>query len=463
MGEDKNTMMSCLLSEFVGTFLLVFTVGCVVTTGSAAWGATCIACVLMVMVYSLGSVSGAHFNPAVSFTMGLTKNLPWNNVAAYVGVQLMAGVLAGMAYGLTTGQVFQLKPGAGYAWWQAGLAECIYTCVLCFVVLNVAASKSHKGKDHFYGLAIGFVIVAGGTAAGHISGGCFNPAVAVGIDFPSFRAGFGWSVAYTVFELVGAVFAAFLFVNVRPNEYATDSENEKPLLGPRLLSEFFGTFVLVLTVGLSVLAKTSAAAFAIAASLMCMIYALGSVSGAHFNPAVTFTILLSGRTKIPLVDAACYVGMQFLGALCAAVTYALMENGRSFPLGPVGQFGYTSAGVAEIVFTFVLCFVVLCVATTKNALPEFYGLAIGSCVTVGGYAAGAISGASLNPAVSFGISLSHAFFGGGSMRSLLPYVVFELIGGVLAAATFYATHHHSEYAKGAGEISEEQKPLIASP
>lgn len=449
--------MSCYLSEFVGTFLLVFTAGCVVTTGNATWGATCIACVLMVSIYALGSVSGGHFNPAVSVAMGLTNNLPWRKVAGYVGIQLMAGVIAGMAYGLTTGQVFNLKPAAGYEWWQAGLAEGLYTCMLCFVVLNVAASKAHKGKDHFYGLAIGFVIVAGGYSVGHISGGCLNPAVAVGMDFPSFRAGFGYCIAYTVFEIAGAVVAAFLFVMVRPFEQE-DGET-KTLLYSRLLSEFFGTFMLVLTVGLSVLGGSSGAAFAIAAALMCMIYALASVSGAHFNPAVTLAIVCSGRNKITLLDAAAYVGAQLLGAFSACITYAFMENRKTFALGPGRGFGYTNAGVAEVIFTFVLCFVVLCVATTKQSVPEFYGLAIGSCVTVGGYAVGAISGASLNPAVSFAISLSHAFFGGGSMKSLFPYVVFECIGAVLAAATFYGTHP-GEYASI--KEGEENQPLMSN-
>merc|ERR1719174_2347393 len=95
--------------------------------------------------------------------------------------------------------------------------------MLCFVVLNVAAPKKHKGKNQFYGLAIGFVIVAGGYAAGHISGGCFNPAVAFGIDVSGFKAGFGWSVAYTFFEIIGAAMAAGLFRVCRPEDFGTPS------------------------------------------------------------------------------------------------------------------------------------------------------------------------------------------------------------------------------------------------
>merc|ERR1719199_2143791 len=102
-----------------------------------------------------------------------------------------------------------------------------------------------------------------------------------------------------------------------------------------------------------------------------MIYALGSVSGAHFNPAVTLAIMLSGRDKCKMTEGCAYMGMQVLGGCTAAGTYVLMEKGKSFPLGPQKDFGWGEAMAAEIVFTFVLCFVVLTVATVKkNPLTE---------------------------------------------------------------------------------------------
>merc|ERR1719276_456176 len=95
--------------------------------------------------------------------------------------------------------------------------EVIYTFVLCFTVLNVAASrKIGGGKNQFYGLAIGWVIVAGAYGSGAVSGGCFNPAVAIAIDTESLNVGFGWSVVYTSFELVGAALAVLAFQLVRP-------------------------------------------------------------------------------------------------------------------------------------------------------------------------------------------------------------------------------------------------------
>merc|ERR1719333_39577 len=124
-----------------------------------------------------------------------------------------------MVYGLTLWNVFNLQPSPGFGIMQAGAAEFLYTFMLCFVVLNVAASKKHAGANQFYGLAIGFVVIAGGYGAGHISGGCFNPAVAFGIDVASAGIGFGWCFVYSLFEFVGAALAAVLFKMVRPDDY----------------------------------------------------------------------------------------------------------------------------------------------------------------------------------------------------------------------------------------------------
>merc|ERR1719269_506566 len=107
-----------------------------------------------------------------------------------MGVQIVAGILAGLCYLGTFGDSFNLAPTKGHSWWQAGMAETLYTFMLCFVVLNVAASNVHAGKNQFYGLAIGFVIVAGAYSGGSVSMGCFNPAVAIGLDVSSIDKGF---------------------------------------------------------------------------------------------------------------------------------------------------------------------------------------------------------------------------------------------------------------------------------
>jgi len=299
----------------------------------------------------------------------------------------------------------------------------------------VAATKKVKGNQ-YYGLAIGFVIVAGAYGAGAVSGGCFNPAVALGIGSSSFaKGGASWLVIYPLCEFAGACLAAGLFQLVRPDEFDSPPNGFEDFL-----SEFLGTFMLVLTVGLNVLGKSPAGAFSIAASLMCMIYALGDVSGAHFNPAVTTAIFLSGRCPdIDLKTTAKYFAAQLFGGIAAAHTYSSIHGGGSFALKPGAGFGLSSVFVAEAVFTFVLCYVVLAAAvsgTTKTT--TMFGLAIGACVIVGGNAIGAISGGCLNPAVAWGIALSH--FVEGSLLTGCAYTCFELVGAIAAAACFSFTH-----------------------
>jgi len=262
--------------------------------------------------------------------------------------------------------------------------------------------------------------------------------------------GLFWCLPYTLFEFAGAALAAALFRIVRPDDFGRslvvgpDGSTSYPI-GSRLVSEALGTFYLVLTVGLNVISKSPAPVWSIAASLMCMIFALGSCSGAHFNPAVTFAIVCSGRGKCKPMDGAMYVATQLVAGVAAAFCYSAMENGQTFPLQAGKGFSWMHVAVAEIAFTFLLAFVVLSVATVKSPLSEYFGLAIGSCVTAGGYAIGSISGGSLNPAVSFGISSSQ-IMNGGHFWHCLAYSFFELVGAGLAVAVFYGTRP-SEYAK----------------
>jgi len=426
-------------SEFVGTFILVFTVGCNVLTESGTFAGISIGCVLMVMIYSLGKSSGANFNPAVSVSLGLCQKLPWSEVAIYIVVQLIAGITAGFCYTFFLGKSVNLEPTPGHTWLAAALCEMFYTFMLCFVVLNTAASKVHAGMNQFYGLAIGFVIIAGAYSAGSMSMGAFNPAVAFGVDISSAGKGVKYSFLYAAFELLGAGIASGLFVLCRPEELEpAQATINPPRLPSKLLSEFIGTYMLVLTVGLNVLNGSSAGAFSVAASLMCMIFALGSVSGAHFNPAVTTAILCSGHTDLTALDAVAYVGVQVVAGIAASCSYAAIMGGKAFALLP-GEYSLAQACIAEIVFTFVLAFVVLSVATVKAPLSEFFGLAIGMCVTVGGLAIGAVSGGSLNPAVSIGVYTVAAVFGVGAFWHSIIYSLVEIAAGVIAASVFHAT------------------------
>jgi len=437
MVREEVGLQNKLISEFIGTFLLVLTVTCHLLNGGGVFAGLSIAAILMVMIYALGDVSGAHFNPAVTVAISLSNQQKWITSLYYIIVQLLAGVAGGLIGTNIFGHAANLAPKPGFTWPQAAGAEILYTFMLCFVVLNTACCRANAGNQYF-GLAIGFVIVAGAYGAGNISGGCFNPAVAFGIDASSAKLGFGWSVAYTGYELIGAAAAALLYKTVRPEEFTA---GQKGGIFEKLVSEFLGTYFLVLTVGLNVLTGSAGAAFSIAASLMCMIYALGSVSGGHFNPAVTLSILFAGRSKISSQDALYYIGAQLLGGVLGAMTYRGMvhPSKRSFPLAPSND--WVTIGLAEFIFTFVLCYVVLAVATTRNASKDMFGLAIGSCVTVGGLAIGKVSGGSLNPAVSIGVDMIHALdTPAHKFVESLAYTSFEVLGAGAAALVFTNTH-----------------------
>merc|ERR1719171_3133594 len=92
--------------------------------------------------------------------LGFSEAMKWDQVARYCAVQVVAGITAALSYGLAFRKVFNLAPSPGFGWWEAMLAEVLYTFMLAFVVLNVAIAKNNS-PNQFYGLAIGFVIIAG--------------------------------------------------------------------------------------------------------------------------------------------------------------------------------------------------------------------------------------------------------------------------------------------------------------
>jgi len=451
---EGNSSAERYVCEFVGTYLLVLTVVCNVSNGSA-YAALSIACVLMVMIYAVGSISGAHFNPAVTVAVTLSDAMEggWVQAIIYMIFQITGGICGAITGFSMYNSSFTVKPGVNkaasgphgevqFGVEQALLSEFLWTFMLCFVVLNVACAKATSGNQ-YYGLAIGFVIVSGAYSVGPISGGCLNPAVALGIDVGSLinpKAPCAWnSGLYLLVELVAGAVAALLFRVVRPDQFGGNAQD----IMRKFVSEFLGTFFLVLSVGLNVLAGNSMAAFSIASTLMCMIYALGDVSGAHFNPAVTFAILLSGRDKTNPMEAFVYTVVQLLAGLTAGLIYVAVY-GSSFALKPEKS-TYSQIVPAELIFTAVLCFVVLNVATLRSAPNQFFGFAIGMCVTVGGFAIGSISGGSLNPAVSIGLDTMHAVVTNQEWINGLQYSAIEYLGAMVACGIFYMIRKNDEY------------------
>jgi len=170
--------MSRYVTEAIGTFFLVLTIGMVSTAGSDA-APLAIGAALMVMVYMGGHVSGAHYNPAVTIAVHLRGALEKSEVLPYIAAQLVGAVLASVTVLVLTGATFGPAPGAGAGVGQVLLAEAIVTFALALVVLNVATAPATKGNS-YYGLAIGLTVLAGAYAVGPVSGGAFNPAVGIG-------------------------------------------------------------------------------------------------------------------------------------------------------------------------------------------------------------------------------------------------------------------------------------------
>lgn len=200
--------MNKYITEFIGTFFLVFTVGCtVINNATGPLAPLAIGAALMVMIFAGGHISGGHFNPAVSLGVWARGSMSTNDFVAYMIFQVIGAFVAG-------GCVKYLKSGVpvipmNLAVGPALLAEFLFTFALVFVVLNVATSRDTENNS-FYGLAIGMTVMTGAFAVGGISGGAFNPAVAVGISFMGLAS---WSNIWIYFlaEFVGGVVAAVAF------------------------------------------------------------------------------------------------------------------------------------------------------------------------------------------------------------------------------------------------------------
>lgn len=199
--------------EFIGAFFLVFTVGMVsIDPGAGALAPLAIGTVLAVMVYAGGHISGAHYNPAVTLAVWLRGKSSSKDALAYMTAQVLAGAAAAfVVLYLKDSSATSLTIESG----PALVAEFLFTFALAFVVLNVATAKSTEGNSYF-GFAIGFTVLVGAYAVGSVSGGVFNPAVAVGITIMSLSELSNIWI-YLVATLLGGAAAALAFNSLTPS------------------------------------------------------------------------------------------------------------------------------------------------------------------------------------------------------------------------------------------------------
>jgi len=200
--------MNKYICEFIGTFFLVLTIGLTVLSGAAGViPPLAIGAALMVMIFATGHISGGHLNPAVTLGVLLRGRCEPKDAVIYWIVQILGALVAALAVGVLRGspEGAPMAPAAA----PALLAEFLFTFALVFVVLNVATAKANANNS-FYGLAIGMTVMVGAFSVGDISGGAFNPAVAVGISTMGLAA---WSSLwiYLVANFAGGAVAAIVF------------------------------------------------------------------------------------------------------------------------------------------------------------------------------------------------------------------------------------------------------------
>lgn len=218
--------MNKYIAEFIGTFFLVLTIGCTgIGAGAGVIAPLAIGAALMVMVFAGGHISGAHYNPAVTLGVLIRGKVKPVDVVPYWIAQFIAAAIAALLVSkvLRAGApVTAIMPKTG----PALLAEFLFTFALVYVVLNTATAEGTSGNS-FYGLAIGMTVMTGAFAVGDISGGAFNPAVALGICILGIST---WANIwiYLVANFAAAVVAAVIFQFINPAMQTTPIATAEP-------------------------------------------------------------------------------------------------------------------------------------------------------------------------------------------------------------------------------------------
>ena len=218
--------MNKYIAEFIGTFFLVLTIGCTgIGAGTGVIAPLAIGAALMVMVFAGGHISGAHYNPAVTIAVLIRGKVNAADVVPYILAQLAGAAVAALTVAkcLRAGApVTPIAPNIG----PALLAEFLFTFALVYVVLNAATAEGTSGNS-FYGLAIGMTVLTGAFAVGDISGGAFNPAVAVGICLLGIST---WANIwiYLLANFAAAIVAALVFQAINPPLQTTPIATDEP-------------------------------------------------------------------------------------------------------------------------------------------------------------------------------------------------------------------------------------------
>ncbi|ESL11030.1 aquaporin 9 [Trypanosoma rangeli SC58] len=222
-----SPFMSEVAAEFIGTFLFVLTIP-LASLGVGSLAPLPIGFMLAAMTFSFGYISGAHFNPAVTFAALINGNIFIKKALSYVLAQILAAFLAAL-YGSAIVGLNIPVPSTDVSLvsvWQAILCEMVYTFALASVVLHVNYSRQ-RGNE-FYGFAIGMTVLSASFAVGGFTGGAFNPAVATGTQLVGCIGGnckpliFFW--IYWVAPLGGSVLASIAYQILDTHDRASPND-----------------------------------------------------------------------------------------------------------------------------------------------------------------------------------------------------------------------------------------------
>ncbi len=440
MGQSRH---AALIMEALGTGMLTTTVGLLGKSGlSAGASGLAVAAVLLPLIYAGARVSGASYNPVVSFALVLLGKMTPSQAMAYAVAQLLGAMGGGFVTRALVSPAgvmdhdpsFDLIPASG-------LPEALYSFALVLTVLQTAVSKA-QSRNSFFGLAISSVVGVGAAF-----GAGMNPAVAGGLFAAAGHT--KGLLARLAVPLLMAVPAALFFRCTDIDETYTMKKGIVPMIsadfvrnrGPYLM-ELAGTFLLTSTVGLALATKELPAPVAAGLCMTFLAFGSGYVSGAHVNPAVTLGMYLRNADKFGLKKLGGYVAMQTVGAVGAgAVVKAALGAEMVSGSFPVPQAGFSCVQVlgVEALFTGLLVSTVLHVgAATGYQGTQLNGLAVSMSLGAGMMVSAMISGGGLNPAAATGLALSNGATG-KQLRQLWMYVVAPLVGAALGHASVKIT------------------------
>lgn len=457
------------IAEFLGSFFITLTYLCNASAGDTVWAVTSNALIVMFAMYAFSHVSGANLNPCITLALYLARRHSFWDFVRFCMAQILGGVAAAFLFcNMAHAHHVDLGPKPGFTWWEATIVECLYTCMICFVFLNCAASRGNNPvyrPNGFTALAVGMCYIAGGYASMPVSGTVMNPAIAIGLsiaDATKDHFDTYWGLEYLPMEVVGAFMSVTGYRLVRPQELDTThlrvgvDSTYQPELSSRIMAEYIGTFYLVFTKALNNVGHPKAEAWSVAAALVAMQYSLRNVSGGHFNPAVSASAALASHRLCSPRNAVLYIAAQVFGGVFAAFVYGIVHHGGELVIRPQGKYQQKAGAVVfgELTFTCFHCYTILSlsvmVASSKIRSHDIAGLAVGMCFAVGGFAVGHISGAVLNPAMALSFTGLNIIGGDMFQSTVVLYVVYEMAGGLLACVFFWITH--SSFFKGHDQL-----------